>query len=377
MIRRNFLTYAGAAAASGIAARGPAAGAPPAEWRNKQSGMAYRRLGRTGFMISEIVMGGNEISPARYEHVLEAVDRGLNYLDTAPAYGRGASEEGFAKVIKARSRERVFLNTKVSAWDGNRTALYRKIFDSLPAPEQQKLRTLVEDEIRRRGLIEYDHIGMYNASQPDQVRGAVLADLMEDRYGRRIDRRTNYYQIILDSVEESLRRLDTDYLDVVTCPHGASTRGELLNYPEIFEAFEKLKKEGKARHLSVSAHNNPGGVLEAALEAGPYSMAMVAYNIVNHQWVAKALELAGKGGLGVIAMKSARPVHDTRPGRTVDPVRTARIEAAVAGPWKIPQKAYLWNLRNPNLSAVIANMQDSAQVREDLALAGRSGALNA
>ena len=38
--------------------------APPqakGEWRNRQPGVAYLQLGRTGFMVSEIVIGGNAL----------------------------------------------------------------------------------------------------------------------------------------------------------------------------------------------------------------------------------------------------------------------------------------------------------------------------
>lgn len=79
--------------------------APPeakGEWRNCHSGVAYRLLGRTGFMVSQVVMGGNTISPSSYDHVLAALGHGLNYLDTAPAYSNLASEKGYAKVNKAR-----------------------------------------------------------------------------------------------------------------------------------------------------------------------------------------------------------------------------------------------------------------------------------
>jgi aryl-alcohol dehydrogenase-like predicted oxidoreductase len=358
MRRRDFL---------GLLAGGLASGA---EWRNKQSGMAYRRLGRTGFMVSEIVMGGNLIAPDNYEHVLAALDMGLNYLDTAPAYGGGHSELGYARVIKSRPRDSFFLTTKVSAWDGNRTRLYREIFDSLPASEQQRLRHQVEEELARRNVLDRDYIGMYNAPQPEQVRAAALADLMSRRYGHLIDRDKNYRQLVIDSVEQSLRRLGTDYVDVITCPHGASTPFEVLGHPEIFDAFEKLKKDGKVRHLSVSAHNDPAGVLEAAVEAKAYSMAMIAYNIVNHRFVDRALEKAKEHDLGVIAMKVARPVHDGRPGRTADPARVALIERAVPGPLKVPQKAYVWALGNPNLAAVISEMGNLELVRDNLPLAG-------
>ncbi|MCW5981648.1 MAG: aldo/keto reductase [Bryobacteraceae bacterium] len=372
MRRRQFLEIGGTAFAAAIAAKAAsAADGSPGEWRNKQSGMAYRRLGKTGFMVSEIVMGGNLISPRNHEHVLAALDMGLNYLDTAPAYGRGASEEGYAAVVKARPRDSFFINTKVSLWDGNRAKLFQDIFDSLSEPERKRIQGQVEEELARRDVLHRDYIGMYNESQPDQVRAAVLANVMSRKYGRKIDRAKHYRQLVIDSTEESLRRLGVDYLDVITCPHGASTPFEVLEYPEVFDAFEKLKKDGKVRHLSVSAHNDPGGVLDAAVDARAYSMAMVAYNIVNHRWVAKALEKAKRHDLGVIAMKSARPVYDARPGRQVDPARVQRIEEAVPGPLKTPQKAYLWCLRNPNLSAVISEMSAVSHVNENLPLAGR------
>lgn len=370
--RRDFLAASGAGFFGSVLSQ-TAGGAPEStagEWRNKQSGMAYRRLGRTGFMVSEIVMGGNEIRPDNYEHVLAALDRGLNYLDTAAAYGRGDSERGYGKVIQSRPRDSFFLNTKVSLWDGNRAQLYRRIYDSLPESEQKKIQSKVEEEVERRGVLEPDYIGLYTPGQPEQVHAAVLANVMSEKYGHQIDRRKHYYQLILDSIHESLKRLDTDHLDVMTCPHGASTPFEVLNHPEIFEAFEKLNKEGKVRRLSVSAHNDPAGVLEAAVEAKVYSMAMVAYNIVNHRWVDAALEKAKKNDLGVIAMKVARPVYGGRPGRQDDPARVKLIEKAVPGPLKVPQKAYVWGLRNSNLSAVIANMVNLEQVNDDLPLAG-------
>lgn len=369
--RRDFLTAsAGVALATALARKADAAPAgATGEWRNKQSGMAYRRLGRTGFMVSEIVMGGNEIRPDNYEHVLAAMDMGLNYLDTATQYGRGESEKGYARVIRARPRDSFFLNTKVSLWDGNRSRLYKEIFESLPESEQKRLRNLAEEELERRNVLDPDYIGMYTRGQPAQARAAALADVMSKKYGHRIDRDKHYKQLIINSVDGSLQRLGTDHLDVMTCPHGASTPYELLGYPEIFEAFEKLKKQGKVRYLGVSAHNDPAGILEAAVESKVYAEALVAYNIVNHRYVDKALEKAKKNDLGVIAMKVARPVHGGRPGQQDDPKRVKLIQDAVPGPLKVPQKAYLWNLRNPNLSAVISNMVTLEMVKDNLPLA--------
>jgi len=351
------------------------AAAGPAEWRNRHPGMTYRRLGRTGYMVSEVVMGGNRISPDNFEHVLMAMDMGLNYLDTAPAYGQGASEKGYAAVFKARKPDTVFLTSKVSLWDLNRNKVFRDIFDGLPAPEQAKLRQAAEDEIARRHADDPDYICNYFAGQRTEIEEAALSNVMEKQYGRKIDRRKNYKQLVLDSVDQSLGRLGAGHLDLLMCPHGANTPYELLNFPEIFEAFEILKKAGKVRHLGVSSHTDPAGILEAAIQTKIYSAAMVAYNIVNHRYMRTALEKARQADLGVIAMKVARPVYH---GRNIsnpnDPRRVKMLEDAVPGTLKAPQKAYLWALRNPNLSAVISEMISSEHVKDNVSLAGRKAA---
>ena len=371
--RREFLAAtAGAALAPVLATKADAAPAGSAgEWRNRQAGVAYRRLGRTNFMISEVVMGGNTIAPDNYEHVLHALDLGLNYLDTAPAYGRGKSEAGYARVIGSRPRDRFFLNSKVSLWDVNRGKIYRAIFDSLADSEKAKLQTQVRDEIERSGAFAPDYVCDYFDGQRPELPEATLANLMEKRYGREIDRAKNYKQIILDSVDESLQRIGTDHLDLMMCPHGASTAYELLNYPEIFEAFQVLKKAGKVRYLGVSAHTDGAATLRAAVKTGQYSVAMVAYNIVNHGYVDDALAEAKKADLGVIAMKVARPVYGGRNnGKPDNPARVKLVEDAVAGPLKVPQKAYVWALRNPHLSAVNSEMINQRMVVENLPLAG-------
>src|SRR5579872_1522011 len=247
--RREFLT---AAAGAILATKADAAPAnAPGEWRNRQAGIAYRRLGRTNFMISEVVMGGNTITPDNYEHVLHALDLGLNYLDTAPAYGNGKSESGYARVIGSRARDKFFLNTKVSLWDINRGKIYRDLFDSLSDAEKAKLKTAVAEEIERSGALAPDYVCDYFAGQRAELPEATLANVMEKKFGRQIDREKNYKRIILDSIDESLRRLGTDHLDIMMCPHGANAAYALPTYPGSFEAFEARKKADTVRQLGV------------------------------------------------------------------------------------------------------------------------------
>ncbi len=334
--------------------------------------MAYRRLGRTNYMISEVVCGGNTISPGNFRHVEEAIEHGLNYLDTAPAYGRGQSELGYAELIRGAKRDRVFLNTKVSVWTSNRNAIFRRIFDSLSDSEQARIQSAVKDELHRRKALEADHIGDYFAGQRKALEDSLLSNAMEPSHGHKIDRLQEYRARILESVDNSLRALGTDYLDLLMVPHAASSAYEVTGFEEIFEAFERLKGAGKVRHLAFSAHSDPGGVLEGAVESGRYSAAMVAYNIVNRRYLAAALDKAKDADVGIIAMKVARPCHHGRDnGLPNDPRRVAMIEEAVAGDLTVPQKCYVWALRDSRIAAVNSDMQDAAMVADNLPLAGR------
>ncbi|MEO8132291.1 MAG: aldo/keto reductase, partial [Bryobacteraceae bacterium] len=238
---------------------------------------------------------------------------------------------------------------------------------SLPGAEQDKFQSRVVDYIAESQAANPDYFVGYFEGQRAELESAALSNVMEQEYGRRIDRKKNYKDLILKSVDETLTRLGTDHLDLMMCPHGANSAYELKNFPEIFEAFETLKKAGKVGHLGVSAHTDPAGVLDAAIDSKVYSVAMVAYNIVNHARLDPVLARARRSGLGVIGMKVARPVH---PGSgEADPARVKLITDAVPGPLKVPQKAYLWALKNPNLRAVVSELVNQQMVDENLPLA--------
>lgn len=321
-------------------------------------------------MVSEIVCGGNTIAPDNFRHVEEAIERGLNYLDTAPAYGQGRSELGYAKVIAGAKRDRVFVNTKVSVWRTNRGALFRAIYESLVDSERKRIDRKVREELDRRKALDPDHICHYFGGQQRELEASVLANVMEAEFGDRIDRPSEYRQRVIDSVHNSLRALQTDYLDLLMVPHGANSAYEVTAFPELFEAFETLRKSGKVRHLAVSSHSDPGGVLEGAVEAGQYSAAMVAYNIVNRNYLGTALDKARQADLGVIAMKVARPCHHGRNnGQPNDPRRVAMIEEAVPGDLSVPQKCYVWALRDSRVACVNSDLKNSAMVADNLPLA--------
>ena len=374
--RRGFLkgalTVAGTAAALPLATAGRAPASTAAspsegEWRNRQAGMKYRRLGRTGFMVSEIVFGGDPVAPDNYRHVEMAVERGVNYLDTAPAYGGGKSEAGYAAVLPIIGRDRVFLTTKVSAFGGARNAAYQKIFDGLTRAEQESVLKDLAEDVRERGATLPTYMGNYFSGQIREIETDALSDVLERRYPGKVDARATYAETMVRSVEASLRKMRTDHVDILMCPHGASSYAE-TQIPEVHETFERLREQGKVRALGTSAHNDPAGVLRGAMASGVYSVAMIAFNIANHSFVEPALEEAKKADFGVVAMKVAQALFDPDRSTNTRPERVALLERIVPGELNIHQKAYRFGLSNPNLSAVISNMVDEKQVSENLAV---------
>ncbi|OGD19394.1 MAG: hypothetical protein A2W03_15030 [Candidatus Aminicenantes bacterium RBG_16_63_16] len=109
--RRTFLkTMAAGAVASGSAVTGILRAGQAPEPRLERNGMAYRRLGRTGLLVSEISLGS---SPLPDPDLLTAIiDRGVNYIDTSHNYENGNSERKIGRLLKDVGRDKVFVATK-------------------------------------------------------------------------------------------------------------------------------------------------------------------------------------------------------------------------------------------------------------------------
>src|SRR5258705_12473372 len=78
--------------------------------------MEYRRVGEAGLHVSVIGLGGNPFGrygdAAQVERIgAQAIDSGINFMDTADVYGRGASEELLGKALRGR-RAQVLVASK-------------------------------------------------------------------------------------------------------------------------------------------------------------------------------------------------------------------------------------------------------------------------
>ena len=81
---------------------------------------SYRRLGRTGVLVSDISLGSGVLTEESGGEALarEAIERGINYFDTSPDYSGASSERALGRAL-AGQREKIFLATKFCTPSGH------------------------------------------------------------------------------------------------------------------------------------------------------------------------------------------------------------------------------------------------------------------
>jgi aryl-alcohol dehydrogenase-like predicted oxidoreductase len=124
--------------------------------------MEYRSLGRTGVQVSALCLGcmnfGDDTTEADSIRIIHrAMDAGINFLDTANVYSRGVSESITGKALAMDGRrDRVFLATKV----------YNRMDDNDPnawGSHRFHIMKACEDSLRR---LQTDHIDLYQMHRP-------------------------------------------------------------------------------------------------------------------------------------------------------------------------------------------------------------------
>src|SRR5262245_45176563 len=154
--------------------------------------MEYRSLGRTGVQVSALCLGCMNFGfPTPEEESLTIIDtaleQGVNFLDTANVYNRGRSEEIVGKALKRNGkRNRVVLATKVHG-------------------------RMADDDVLAAG---------------------------------------NNRRHIVEQCEASLRRLQTDYIDLYQIHRPDSN----IPIDETLRALDDLVRSGKVRYLGTSTY---------------------------------------------------------------------------------------------------------------------------
>ena len=199
--------------------------------------MNYRKLGKTGFEVSEISLGtwqvggrwGSRFDPDLADSIIrEAIDNGVNFIDTADVYSDGESEKAVGKAVR-ESGVRVLIATKCG----------RQI-----TPHVNKGYT------------------------PAVLRGYV---------------------------EDSLKRTGIECLDLIQlhCPPT-----EVYYRPEIFGEFERLKQEGKILNLGVSVEKVEEAI--KAIEFDNVTTVQIIYNIFRQRPHEKFFSIAAGKNVGLI-----------------------------------------------------------------------------
>ncbi|MFQ5549517.1 MAG: aldo/keto reductase [Woeseia sp.] len=200
----------------------------------------YRRLGRTDLQVSVVGFGGLSIGLAGTEQqrvsqlLNQALDNGLNMIDTAECYGhpdRNHSETLIGKAIASR-RDEYVLGSKVGHENG--------------------------------------HFGQ----------GADWSSASVHR-----------------SIDRSLERLGTDYLDIVHV-HGSAV--EVLQAGEVTEALKQARQAGKIRFLGYSGS---GERMRHAIESDEFDVVQLTLNVFEQNAIDDLLPLTGERDIGVIAKR--------------------------------------------------------------------------
>ena len=171
--------------------------------------MKYRKLGKTGIKVSEISLGtwqvggkwGSGFNDALAERIInEAIDAGVNFIDTADVYEAGASEAAVGRVVRSRSEE-VFVATKCG----------RQINPHVNEGYTAKvLRKYVEDSLKNTGLECLDLIQLHCPPTEVYYRPEIfeLFDRLKD------EGKIKNLGVSVEKVEEGLKAIE--YINVNT-----------------------------------------------------------------------------------------------------------------------------------------------------------------
>ena len=179
---------------------------------------------------------------------------------------------------------------------------------------------------------------------------------------------------LMAALEGSLRRLQTDHVDVYF-NHAVNDPARLEN-PEWYEFASRAKAQGKLRFTGMSGH---GGrlveCLDKAIDGALVDVVLVGYNfgqdpsfysrftrrfdfVAIQPELPRVLEKAHAKGVGTIAMKTlmGAKLNDLRPYE--------------AGDATFSQAAFRWVLSSANVDALIVSMKGTRQIAEYLGASG-------
>lgn len=267
MKRRDFLK-ASVLATAALAGKPLAAGAE----EEKPKVRKYNEIGRTGLKMSDISYGTGGLPSSSM--VLRAIDRGINYFDTAPDYG--PSEKYIGQAMKKIQRDKIIIASKFCS-------PYAYPSHLTPSSRKKDYIEAVDGSLKRMN--------------------------------------TDYIDFCLvHAIGEQSRKLDRE-------------KRRLLD-EEMLSAYEALKKAGKVRFLGVSSHgpDNMEELLMTAVKSGHFDMIQPSFNFMKFPKMPDMLKEAKKRGVGVIAMKTLAGAKDSGLDKNLDPFAPAAFKWVLGHP---------------------------------------------
>ena len=283
--------------------------------------MEYRDFGRTGMKVSPLCLGcwnfGERTTPEdSYAIVDRALDAGLNFLDTANVYGRGRSEEITGEALKRNgSRSRIVLATK----------FHGRMNDDDPNAAGSSRRHIMEQCEASLRRLQTDYIDIYQIHRP------------------RPD----------TAIDETLRALD----DLVRAGKVRYLGSSTFAAWQVVESLWVAKELGLNRFVSEQP---PYHILDRRIERELVPMART-YGIGLIPWspLAGGL-LTGKYTRGGVAPEGTRyakaedvPPQFRRLNETVYDVNEGLLPLAAAKGCTISQLALAWCIHQPGITSPI------------------------
>lgn len=119
-------------------------------------------------------------------------------------------------------------------------------------------------------------------------------------------------EAVTQGIDQSLRRLQTDYLDLV---HIHTCELDVLRQGDVLRALQDAQQAGKTRYIGFSGDN------EVALEAigmGEFATLLTSFNVVDQKGLDEVLPAAETAGMGIIAKRPIANAAFNRPASPYD-----------------------------------------------------------
>ena len=133
------------------------------EWKTEWKGsrvQSYGRLGRTGWPVSDTVLGTGPLRGEKGTEIVKlALERGVNYIDTAPDYSAAGSEEAVGRALKGVPRDSYFLATKWCTPTGHLP----------PGTPVATYKQAIYDSLGRLGIEYVDLIHVHSCDEVDRL----------------------------------------------------------------------------------------------------------------------------------------------------------------------------------------------------------------